>query len=416
MQISVTGLSHHTSPVSVRERFAVGQEELPALLPLLKDCLGPAVVLSTCNRTEVYLASQTPPAASDVVAALAQAKSISAPEGADFFQYSGLAAARHLFRVAAGLDSLVVGETEVLGQVRTAFAASNTARAGNHLLARLFHSAIRAGRRARSETGIGEHGLSVSATAAQLCRRAIGDLRSKAVLVIGAGEAGRIAASSLVQQGAGRLLVTTRNQERARDIARDLGGAAFAFAEVPSLLAEVDIVLACTSAPEFVVAAADVRAAMRRRPRRPLVIVDIAVPRDIEPEAGSVHNVSLFDIDDLQAAAEANLESRRGEIDAVEAIVEQELSRFEAWLRGQRVMPAIATLRRRAEEARLRELEATLARLPHLSEADRQRLDAMTRAIVKRVLHTPVERLRRETGQRHLDAARELFDLNPDES
>jgi glutamyl-tRNA reductase len=255
----------------------------------------------------------------------------------------------------------------------------------------------------------------VSATAAKLSRQVLGDLRRKTVLVVGAGEAGRLAAQALVQQGAGRLLVTTRRAARAREIAEELRGAAFPFEELAAVLAEVDIALTCTSAPEFVIDAAMVAEAMSRRPDRPLVMVDIAVPRDVDPAARDVPGARVFDIDDLQMAAEANREARQAEVVKAEAIVEEEMLRFRAWFRNLRVMPTIASMRRQAEVARIRELEATLARLPGLSEDERQRLDAMTRAIVKRILHTPMNRLRLDAGQRHLDAARELFGLNPED-
>lgn len=411
MQISVTGLSHHTAPVSVRERFAVAPEHLLRTLEALYPRLGATAVLSTCNRTEVYIAAAQTPSADEVVSALTDTLGVATPEGLHFFQYNGIDAARHLFRVAASVDSLVVGESEVLGQVRTAFAASTAAKASNAVLARLFHAAIRTGRRARSETEIGQHGLSVSATAAKLSRQVLGDLRRKAVLVVGAGEAGQLAAQALVQQGASRLLVTTRNHERAQDIAAELNGLTVPFAELPAAIAEVDIVVTCTSAPETIISAADVAAAMRRRPERRLVMVDIAVPRDIEPAAASIEGVQLFDIDDLQAAADENLRARNGEVAAVEAIVEEELLRFEAWLKGQRVMPTIAGLSQQAEAARLKELQATLARMD-LTDEERARIDAMTRAIVKRILHTPLKRLRRDDGLRRIEAARDLFGLD----
>ncbi len=334
------------------------------------------------------------------------------PEGAEFFHLEGAKAAQHLFRVAAGIDSLVVGESEIMGQVRAAFSAATAAKASNSVLARLFHSAIRAGRRARSETEVGAHGVSVSATAVALVKQAIGDLRRKTVLVVGAGDAARLTAQALASAGTGRILVTTRTLERGQDVATELGAFAYPFDQLPALLSEADIVISSTSAPGHVIERADVEGAMRSRPGRPLVLVDIAVPRDIEPSVADLSSVRLFDIDDLQAQAQVNRQARLAEVEAVEAIVEQEVARFADWLRQNSATPTIAQLRKRAERAREQELERTLARLPDVSEATRKRVEAMSKAIVKRILHEPVTKLKASGGQRHIEAARELFGLD----
>jgi glutamyl-tRNA reductase len=415
MQLSVTGISHQSAPVALRERFAFSSEELPPALDVLRTRFGAAAILSTCNRTEVYLADGRNAGRDQIIAALAHAKGEPSPEAAPFYHETGIDAARRLFRVAAGIESLVVGEHEILGQVRAAFAAATTAGASNPVLARLFHSAIRAGRRARSETEIGSHGVSVSATAVALSRRTLGDLRRKSVLIVGAGEAARLAAAALAQQGAGRLLVTTRTFDRARDIAAELGGAAYPFEDLPSVLAEADIVITSTSAPTPVISRHDLERAMATRPSRPLVIVDIAVPRDVEPDAASLEGVRLFDIDDLEEAAAANRDTRALEVPAVEAIVAAELARFSTWYEGQQVEPTIAALRRRAEAIRTAELDRTLARLPGLPQTDRARIEAMTKALVKRLLHDPVTRLRAAGTGPEVASARDLFGLDQDE-
>jgi glutamyl-tRNA reductase len=410
MQITVVGLSHHQTPVELRERFAFAREELPQALQRLPQGLSGAV-LSTCNRIELYLAAEATVSQTTAIEALSHLRGEPAPEGAVFYYHSGSAAVWHLFRVAAGIDSLVVGESEILGQVREAFSGATAAGRADPVLARLFHSALRVGRRVRSETEIGGHGLSVSALAVALSRKVIGDLRRRTVLVVGAGEAGRRAAAALAQSGAGRLLVTTRRSGLAQEIASELNGLALPFEELPAALAEADVVLTCTSAPDTIISAEEVSAAMASRPQRPLVCVDIAVPRDIDSAARGVANVHLFDIDDLEAAAEANLEARKREVGAAEAIVRDELRRFDDWLAGRAVVPTIAALRRRAEATREAELRRTLARLEHLDEADRERIEAMSKALVKRLLHAPVSRLRQQRGQRHVDAVRDLFEL-----
>ena len=412
MHISLTGISHRTASVSLRERFAFGPEELAPVLAGLSARLGGAAILSTCNRTELYLASDGVVPSDEAMAALAAARGVPAPEGPLFYHETEAAAARHLFRVAAGVDSLVVGESEILGQVREAFSAATAAGRGNAVLARLFHAALRSGRRARSETEIGAHGLSVSALAVSLSRNALGDLRRKTVLVVGAGEAGRRAAAALVQSGVGRLLVTTRRSGRAEEIARELNGATFPFEELAQAVREADVVIASTAAPEAVITTAAVEAAMTARAGRPLVVVDIAVPRDVEASVRDVAGVRLFDIDDLQMMAERNRETREQEIGAVETIIDDEVARFQAWLAGRQVVPTIAALRKRAEATRRAEVARTLAHLPDLAAADRSRIEAMSKALVKRLLHSPVTRLRERGGGRDLDVVRDLFELD----
>jgi glutamyl-tRNA reductase len=411
MHISVTGVSHHETPVELRERFAFSRDALAPALRRLPEGLGGAV-LSTCNRSELYLTSETPIQRDVAIEALLTAHGDTPPEAVAFFHYEDADAVQHLYRVAAGIDSLVVGESEILGQVREAFSAATTAGSGNPVIARLFHSALRVGRRARSETEIGAHGLSVAALAVSLSKRLLGDLRRKSVLVVGAGEVGQRAAMALAQAGAGRLLVTTRRSELASEIARDLNGSAIPFAEMPRALFEADVIISATAAPEAIIKEHDVLAAMAFRRERPLMIVDIAVPRDVDGSVRDIDNVHLFDIDDLQAAAEANLETRRREVGAVEAIVNEEAARFETWLAERGVVPTIAALRQSAEATRLQELQRTLDRLPNLTDAERKRLDAMTKALVNRLLHAPVTRLRDQGSERHLDAVRELFDLD----
>jgi glutamyl-tRNA reductase len=412
MNISVTGLSHQTAPIALRERLAFAPEELATALSGLHEVYDAAAILSTCNRTELYITNQTPVSSTSVIRALASVRRVAVPEGAEFYHLEGDDAIRHLFRVASGIESLVVGEFEILGQVRAAFSAATAAGSTSSVLARLFHAAIRAGRRARDETQVSAHGVSVSATAVALVRQALGDLRRKCVLIVGAGDAARLTAQALTSAGTGRILVSTRTFERARDIASELGALAYPFEEMPSLLREADIVISSTSAPEHVISRRDIEAALDGRGQRPLVLVDIAVPRDIDPSVAGLHGVRLFDIDDLQAQAEENLQARLNEVVAVEAVVDQEVKRFRDWLVTHDVVPTIARLEARAENARRREVERTLARMPGLTPQDRKRLEAMTRAIVRRILHEPVTRLKTPAGQGHLEAAHHLFGLD----
>jgi glutamyl-tRNA reductase len=412
MHVSVTGVSHHETPVELRERFAFSAEQLAPALRRLPSDIGGGVILSTCNRTELYLAADSSVSRDQAVAALVQARGEPPPEGVAFYHYDGPKAVRHLYRVAAGIESLVIGESEILGQVREAFSASTVAESSNAVLARLFHTALRVGRRARSETEIGAHGLSISALAVSLSRRLVGDLRVRTVLVVGAGDAGRRAAGALVQNGVGRLMVTTRRSGLAEEIARELNGVSIPFSDLAAALSEADVLVAATSAPSTIISAQDIARAMTSRPQRPLLIVDIAVPRDVAAAAREVANVHLFDIDDLESAAEANLEARRREVGAVEEIIDAEAARFSTWLSQQKAAPTIAALRRRADATRQAELDRTLMRLGNLSDEDRKRIEAMSESLVKRLLHDPVTRLRQRGNERHVEALRELFGLD----
>ncbi len=415
MRISLVGISHKTAPVAVREHFAMTPDELPPLLARLGETYASAAVLSTCNRTEVYLADAA--AVTDprpIVATLSQIKGEPPMEGAPFFALTGAEAARHLFRVAASIESMVVGESEILGQVRGAFTASTAAGTHAPALSRLFHTAIRVGRKVRSQTSIGHHTVSVSSTAVALAKATLGDLSGKTVLVVGAGEAGQLTAGNIAGAGVGRMMVTSRNPDRTQSLAAALGGEAVPFERYPAAIAEADIVISSTAASDCVIDRTMVEAAMRARPSRPLLLIDIAVPRDIDPAVREVPGVHLFDIDEVQAVADKNLGLRKQEIAAAEAIVEADVTKLMEWMATLQVVPTVARLRARAEALRLAELERTLAKM-QLNDADRRRIDAMTQAIVKKLLHAPIGALKSPSdGERYVAAARALFALDED--
>lgn len=413
MNISLVGISHKTAPVAVREHFTFTADELPAVLERLRASYAGAAVLSTCNRTEVYVAGSK--AIADprpIVALLSEIKGDVAMEGAPFFALSGKEAARNLFRVAAGVESMVIGESEILGQVRGAFTASTAAGTHTPALSRLFHTAIRVGRKVRTQTEINRGAVSVSSTAVVLARATLGDLSGKTVLVVGAGEAGQLAAGNLAGGGVGRILVTSRNAERTADLAEGLGGRAVRFEKRGDAIAEADIVISSTAAPDFVIERAMVEQAMRGREARPLLLIDIAVPRDIDPSARDVAGVHLYDIDDLQAVARENLHLRRQEVARAEQIVDAEVRKYMDWLRSLEVVPTVSALRSRAEAIRLAEIERTLGKTS-MSAADRKRVDAMTAAIVKKLMHAPISRLKdADGGERYVEATRALFGLD----
>ena len=409
MHITLVGISHNTAPVAVRERFAFAQEELAEALPRFG---GAAVLLSTCNRTEVYLTAHHAITASSVISLLHEMKGdASAPDDA-FYHLTGLDAARHLFRVAAGIESMVLGESEILGQVRAAFSAATDAHTHNAVLSELFHMAIRVGRRARHETDIGRHSVSVSSTAVALARRTLGDLASRTVLVVSAGEAGKLTARSLAEHGASRLLVTSRTAQRAQELAVDLGGEPVAFERLGQAMAEADIVISSSAAPEFLIGMDEVAQATAQRDGRPLLLIDIAVPRDIDPAVREHPNVHLYDMDDLQSLVEENRNARQREVESVERIVNDGVDRFRDWLRARGVVPTVAALRERADAVRQAEMDRTMRQLRDLTPEQRAGVEAMANALVKKLLHDPIGRLKGEDGERYVAAVRDLFSLD----
>ena len=408
-------INQKTAPVAVRERFAFSVEELPRALAGLRQELGHGVIISTCNRTELYVDARRERDASErMLAFLTEAKGLTDGLFDDRFHfYQEAQAVRHLFRVTAGIESQVLGEAEILGQVRSAFVAATDARSTNPYLARLFHSAIRVGRRARSETAIGRHGLSVSATAVALARKTLGDLSTRCVLVISAGEAGKLTAHALGDCGVARTIVVSRRLERAKELAAELGGEAMPLDALADALTCADIVITSSGSPSFVIQREMVADVMSRRDGSPLLLIDIAVPRAIDPAVRELDSVHLYDIDDLESVAEANRRARRKETAAVEAIVEEEAGRFLDWSRNLAVVPTITALRHQAEKVRQTELAKTLARLPNLTEEERERIDSLSTAIVKKLLHRPIARLKaKDDGQTYVQAARDLFGID----
>ena len=411
MLLHLLGVNHRSAPVEIRERLALSGTALDDALDLLGEYAAHGVILSTCNRTEVYAVSPKNTPLRELAEFVSLCGGVAPSDLAPhFYREHQEGAARHLFRVAAGLDSMIVGESQILGQVRTALEAAQARGCADHALTRLFRQALRAGRRAREETGIGRSAASVSSAAVELARSVLGDLRPCTVLVVGAGETGKLSAKSLMGSGAGSLLVTNRGYESARDLAAKLGGKAVPFERMGEALAGADIVISATGAPHFVLEARAVREAMEQRPERPLFLVDIAVPRDIDPEAGKLPNVHLRDIDDLQDVSLANLKARSREAAKVERIVDAEMLRFHQWWRSLGAIPTIRELRTKAETMRRAELEKTLRRLPDLTEEQRARVGALTRAIVNRVLHDPIARLRKGEDE-NTQMVRELFAL-----
>ncbi len=411
--ITCVGLNHNTSPVEEREQLAFTVGELPAALEKLATGPGGAVIVSTCNRTELYTVAPES-IAPGLVARLNAAK------GADvavqhFYVLSHAEAVGHLYRVAAGIDSMVLGESQILGQVREAMSAATEAGTLTGVLSHLFHTAMSVGKRARHETQIGRHAVSVSSAAVMLARKSLGDLENKTVLVISAGSMGKLAAKALAQQTGSRILVANRTWERAADLAEQLGANAEAYdmAHLRDALSVADIVISGTSSEEFVLGSSDVLPVMDSRPGRELLFIDIAVPRDVDPSVLDVPGVHLWDIDDIEAVTSEGWNGRHAEVVKVEAIISEEVQAFEDWWKSLDVVPVITALVERAESIRASELERTLRSMPQVDEETRQRIEAMTQAIVKKLLDRPIARLKdgADPGL-YMEALEDLFDVH----
>jgi glutamyl-tRNA reductase len=330
------------------------------------------------------------------------------------YNYTQEEAVRHLFRVASGLDSMIVGEYEILGQVRRCLEEAESTRMTPSAIVHLFEQAVAVGRRVRDETRISRNAASVSSVAVEMAKKTLGDLSSAQVLVIGAGEAGRLAAQALVGRGVAQIVVASRSYETAARLAEEMGSGAIAAHSISEALATADIVVACSNSPHYVLEHWMVGKAMELRPRRPMVIIDIAVPRDVAADVGDVEEVSLYDIDGLSELSEANRQERSKEIEAAEQIVQREVVRFMGWWHSIGMAPTIAALVKKAEDIRKERLERTLRDMGDLSEEEMVSLEEMTKSIVRRILHDPILCLKRSNGSQFGPVIREVFNLSDD--
>jgi len=410
------GLSHRTAPVELRERFGtlgLGVERCPEVLE--------HAVLSTCYRVELYafLVDGVEDARGALLDALADAHDVEREELVDhLYVHAGEDVARHLSRVAAGLDSLVLGEAEILGQVREAYESAGEA--AGPALTLLFRTAIASGRRARSETGIGANPATASSMSLALADGVLGDLRARRALVVGAGRIGLQTLKAVSGRGVTEIAVANRTAEHASQAAERFGGSAYALEDLEHALAWADLAVTATSSEEPILREEHVRAAMAQRPDRPLVIVDLAVPADVERSVADIEGVSLFDVDDLRAGLDDALAARLAEVPKVEAIVEEEVAGFGRRYREHEIEPLLATLRLRAEEIREQEVERALRRLGEADPEVAAQLEHLSRTLVKKLLHEPTVRLRERAGDGDVDdvvaAIRELFGLEARES
>lgn len=420
MPLTCIGLSHHTAPVEVRERHAFPPARMAEALVALRDyeAVREAAMLQTCGRLEIYAELD------DYERGTTQIKSFLAnfrhgATGYDIESYLythlGHEAVEHLFRVCTGLDSMLIGEAEILGQVKDAYVAATRAKSLGRTLHHLFREAVAAGKSARAQTRIGGESVSMATAAVEAARAHLGTLEQTSILVVGAGKMGRTAVKRLRQEGAARVIVANRTMSRSRDLIAEAGvGEAIELPELIEAVAAADVVVASTGASHFVLDEARVRAAMARRPERPLFVVDIAVPRDVDPSVASIANVSLVNIDDLKSVVNERLELRREAIPQVEEIIAEYVQRFESWYRARVAVPVIARLTQKAEAIRAKELERLLARCPELDERERMLVTGMSLTIVSKLLHSAILKIREKaTNDRAeaLSSARVLEDL-----
>ena len=418
-QLFLLGINHDTAPVDLRERLNFSEGDLSETLVALstRPACGEAVVLSTCNRVELYVrCNDLDEARTELTRFLSDFHGVDpASLAPHLYSLASSEAAQHLFRVAAGLDSLVVGEPQILGQVKEAYTTASEIGCTGSLLNKLFHCSFAAGKRVRSETELGEGAVSISYAAVALARKIFGSLADHDVLLVGAGEMSELTAVHLKAQQVSRIVVINRTVAQAENLAEKIGGEAIPWTEMQQVLTTTDVVVTATGSPTPIITSNQVEAVMRTRRNRPLFIMDIAVPRDVEASAGTIEQVFLYNIDDLQAIVSENLARRSAQITKAEVIVAEEVNGFMTWLRSRRAVPTLVALRQRFEVIRQAELKRLESKLASLAPADRARVEDVTRLIVEKLLSTPTERLKElsnaETVRMYGDALNQLFDL-----
>ena len=419
MSLLVVGLNHRTVPVELLERMTVPEERLAKALHDLsaREHLLEVVLLSTCNRTEIYARCTHFHAAVGDVRDFLAAHSGADPDefGDHLYTYYDEAAVAHLFSVAAGLDSMIVGESEILGQVRDAWQTAVREQTAPQLLSRMFKHAVESGKRVRTETGISRHPVSIPSAAVAVASEYLGDLDAARVLVIGAGQMGSGLASTLRSRGVADVVVANRTRERAEELAAAIGARAIPLTDIADTLVETDVLLTSTASSEVLVERAMVEMVMACRDGKPLLVVDVALPRDVDPGVGDIPDVTLLDLDDLKEYAQRSAERRRGEIGKVRAILAAEIERYRAERAAREVGPLVTSLRELAEAVRRGELERFRAKLGKLDPEARDLVDAITQGIVNKLLHEPTVRVKDAAGtprgDYYADALASLFDL-----
>jgi glutamyl-tRNA reductase len=419
MDIIVLGLNHKTAPVHIRERVAFPEKTIHEPLRALHGAAGvrETMILSTCNRVEIAAVVESrEQGAAAVRTYVARHHAVPEDELAPhLYLHAGADAVRHLFRVASSLDSLVVGEPQILGQVKDAYQFAREAGSVGMVLDRLLKKALSVAKLVRTETEIARSAVSVSFAAVELAKKIFGETEGRSAMIIGAGEMAELAVKHLISSGVREVFVVNRTFEKAVALAQEFGGSAVKYEDLFDQLVLSDIVISSTGAPHFIIKGEDIRKVMVRRRHRPMFFIDIAVPRDIEPSVNDIDNAYLYNVDDLQSVVDGNIKERRKEADKAEKIVEEEVGTFEKWIASLQVVPTIVQLRQSVELMRAVELEKSLGRLPQLGDKDREQVAQLTQSIVNKILHSPLTVLKEssrtpEAGV-YLEVTRRLFNL-----
>ena len=421
-EILAIGVSHKTAPVEIRERVALTDAQAGEFVRDLRGAaeVQEAVAISTCNRTELYLVVGDPVEAESTALAMLSTRAGIRPTALApaIYSHRNCDAARHLYRVVSGLESMIIGENEIQGQVKRAYEAALARETTGPLTTRLFQAALGTGKRVRTETGIGERQLSLPAVAVALAREQLGDIDGREVVILGTGETSELTARALADSGVRTVFVANRRRDRALSLARRYQGSAVNFDELPGALAQADIVVAATASPHLLLEARELADVMMFRDRRPVLLIDLAVPRDIDSACAELEGVSLYDIDDLQAVIARNRRVRQAEARKAEGIIEEEIQQFAAWLGALEVLPTLAALRAHADEIAGQVLRENDGKWESASPRDRERIQALVQAVVNRLLHDPTMRIKDVRDDRvHLRMAiiRELFGLEVEE-
>lgn len=420
MEIVVVGLNHKTAPVELRERLHFPEKDLPRSLELLGQysAILERMIVSTCNRVEVYATVEdVKEGRASIVRFLSEYHRIDRAgfEGT-LYLHASAGAVRHIFRVASSLDAMVIGEPQIVGQFKAAYQGALEQQATGAILNHLCERALYVAKRVRTETGVAQAACSVPSAAVELARKIFGDLSGRTAMILGAGEMAELAAKNLADEGVKNIIVSNRSFERAQELAGRLSGRAIRFDDAKREMVPADVVISSTGAPHYVLSKADLTEILHLRRNRPIFLIDIAVPRDIDPSVNDLDNVYLYDIDDLEGVVQANLRERQKEAERAEAIVEKEVAHFTAWLQSLEVVPTIVSLRRKLEAIREAELQKALNRLPRLTPEEREAIAALTASLVNKILHEPMTELKklstRRDGHWYATALRRLFSLD----
>ena len=420
VNLILVGVNHKTTPVEIREKLAFTKGKIEESVDRLFNFpdIIEHTILSTCNRVEIYARANCQDSAIKAIKQfICDFHEVSPVELEDhFYSYRNEEAVEHLFRVSSSLDSMILGEAQILGQVKDAYSLAKDLRSTGLVLNQLFEKAFSIAKKVREETGIAERSVSISSAAVELAQKIFDDLENRTVMLVGTGEMAELAAKHLISYGVKTVYVTSRTYDRAVNLARTLNGSALDFEAFKNELHRADIVITSTSAPNFIIKKEMVEKAIHERKNKPIFFIDIAVPRDIEPDVNDLENIYLYDIDDLQVVVSANMKEREKEAENAMNFISQEVTKFNNWVGTLDAVPTIVEIRKKAENIRMQEIEKTLKKISYLSEDDKKLLRQMSSSMVNKILHKPTIKLKQKTqsedGHVYLKAIRHLFHLD----